>query len=352
LPEKSLNAILENSIERLKIAIKQLGSILDETPTINKCKDQYDKITSEFSYSKIRVEAKGGVDNWIREYSDRDDGTIPLQLLLDKKDELVVETLKLNLISYTKNRLSQKDCKDRKDDIDFTVYDCNLKRPLDLYSKFINLMSANLVKVNTSEGKVETVIYKPHPHHIAELFYQERKKILPGERKQFLILIEKIKYIQDKIQDKRISKEADVAFVALEKRYSTIDSGFTDEQLRNSGITNANIVFYYINEHIGEINKKGVNWLSIYVILRQREWVEDNVAGFFSTIKDLYGKGIDYRTMNRDLNKNGTDYTKWVGDTRIENRKTIASSFNEYLSEFDKYEELKRHKRLEELIES
>ena len=78
-----------------------------------------------------------------------------------------------------------------------------------------------------------------------------------------------------------------------------------------------------------------VDWLSFYSVLLGRGWVDANVTAFARMVNDLFGITLDQNTLNRTLNAQGTDYTRWTeADRRIVRRKQLAAEFDARLTEY------------------
>lgn len=120
---------------------------------------------------------------------------------------------------------------------------------------------------------------------------------------------------------------------------------FTDLQVKASGIRCQPRVALALMALMCDRCTQQVDWLSFYCVLLCRGWVDANVTAFARMVNDLFGITLDQNTLNRTLNAQGTDYTRWTeADRRIVRRKQLAVEFDDRLTE---YFERRRRKVME-----
>lgn len=126
-------------------------------------------------------------------------------------------------------------------------------------------------------------------------------------------------------------------------------SHFTPEQAEASGIRCQPLVALNLMHSMLPRCTQKVDWLSFYVVLLRRRWVDGNLRAWCRLVEQLFGCPLDARTLATDLSRlGGADYTCWTdSDKRIVRRKQLAADFDRLLIE---YFEQKRAGVLSELM--
>lgn len=112
--------------------------------------------------------------------------------------------------------------------------------------------------------------------------------------------------------------------------------GFTDGQVRTSGIRCQPRVALALMKLMQPQCRQKVDWLSFYSVLLRRRWVDGNVRAWCRMVEALFGIALDPRTLANDLaNQGSTDYRQWTdADRRIVRRKQLAAEFDSRLTEY------------------
>ena len=133
-----------------------------------------------------------------------------------------------------------------------------------------------------------------------------------------------------------VAPPADTPAQTPDGQLTALMDGFTDEQVRASGIRCQPRVALAMMALMQPQCRQKVDWLSFYSVLLLRRWVDGNVRAWCRMVEGLFGIALDPRTLANDLaNQGSTDYRLWTdADRRIVRRKQLAVEFDNRLAEY------------------
>lgn len=113
---------------------------------------------------------------------------------------------------------------------------------------------------------------------------------------------------------------------------------FSEEKVKASGIKEHPDIVLAIIDHMCDENTHKSYWVTFFIVLLQKEWIEDNVGAFCNNMKSLFDVKLDRSTMNKKRNEEGTIIEEWSeADSRAKRKKEFGLKFKIYIDKYLEY---------------
>ena len=130
--------------------------------------------------------------------------------------------------------------------------------------------------------------------------------------------------------------------------YLNIECRFDEEQVKRSRITKMPkivlaVMDYMINgkyrlKHKGVVSFNDMA-VAFYAVMsnNDRYW-KDTKQQFADMMKDLFEVEVNIKTMSRWIERNGDDFTKWIGRTEVSSKRSrLAEDFQDMIMKVSTY---------------
>ncbi len=319
--DQMMDFAIDAALKKLCKALCSIRNTIGERHTIEKYEKLYKSVRNHYITNGTGPKVANEYEEWKASSIDEEISEIAY---VEHAKATVVDLLKSGVIDhiigagFTKQQKAEY-CQE----IDFDDYNFPPdKNPAVPYSRFRSIY-------RYSDGK-----YQVDPQKAGRLMFNLRKKTDLLEA--FFRHDHTLKLIIKDINTLRAAhaKTAGEDDIAPQCRFSA-------EQIKSSGIAekHAHVVLAIMDSMVTTNTKKSY-WFCFYSVLLEKKWIEENVRGFCTKMKNIFGVGLDQASMNQNKKEMGTIIEKWnETDTRNKGKKAFAIQFKNAI---DDYYEKKR----------
>lgn len=314
-----LDYAIDKAMKRLCNTLCNISKLIDK----KKDNKDYESLYNNqvFAYNNIIGEAvKGKYTEWKNRFCE---DNINEDSIKSHVEEALVELLKAGVFDEIEVNATSRRNPDFKKEIDFEDYDIpKKKKPYELYARFRGFYTFRNGMYTVDKAKVGRLLVKL------------RKDV--DKLEAFFTFQQTLTHAYNDI--KAMHKEKEVCSVFEDIDFSKLVCRFSEEKVKASGIKeHPDIVLAIIDHMRNEITHKSY-WVTFFIVLLQKEWIEDNVGAFCNNMKSLFDVKLDRSAMNKKRNEDCMNIEEWPEvDKRTKEKKEFGLKFKTYIDKYLEY---------------
>lgn len=314
-----LDYAIDNAMKRLCNTLCNISKLIDKRRENKYYESLYKNQVFDYN-NKIGEVVKGKYTEWKNRFCE---DNINEDSIKSHVEVALVELLKAGVFDEIEVNATSRRNPDFKKEIDFEDYDIpKKKKPYELYARFRGFYTLKNGMYTVEEAKAGRLLVKL------------RKDV--DKLEAFFTFQQTLKHAYNDI--KAMRKEKEVCSVFEDIDFSKLKCRFSEEQMNASGIKKHPDIVLAIIDHMCDENTQKNYWVTFFIVLLQKEWIDDNVGAFCNNMKSLFDVKLDRSTMSKERNKDCMNIEEWSeADSRIKRKKEFGLKFKTYIDKYLEY---------------